>query len=169
MGSVQINFADVGNEFETMPEGKYPIVVEKCEVRESKSSDNNYLNWEMSITEGEYEGRRLWMITSLSPKALFRLKDVFDCLGVLEDEMELQWDEDVAISTDTGPLLISPDVSGAVAMAIVTIDYDYDPKGRNKVDALAEISDVGPVQTNGPARPERSAAKKPQQQRRALR
>jgi hypothetical protein len=172
VGSIQINFAEVGSDFETIPEGSYPIVVDKAEVRESKSSDNPYINWEMTITEGEHEGRRLWMITSLSPKALFRLKDVFEALGVLEDEMEVEWDEDVAITPEAGPLLVNPDVSGAVAMALVTIDYDYDPKGRNKVDALTEITDdPRAVATGGTQRPtpsSKNSAKKAAP-RRALR
>jgi hypothetical protein len=52
VGSIQINFAEVGSDFETIPEGSYPIVVDKAEVRESKSSDNPYINWEMTITAG---------------------------------------------------------------------------------------------------------------------
>lgn len=143
MGSIPINFAEVEGGFDAIPEGRYPIVVEKVEVRESKSSDNHYLNWEMTVTDGEFEGRKLWMITSLSPKALFRLKDVFDALGVLEDDMDLQYDDDVQITPQSGPILLTPDVNGLPATAIVTIEYDYDPKGRNKVDQVVPLEDDG--------------------------
>lgn len=172
MGSMQINFSEVESGFETMDEGRYPVVVEKVEVRESKSSDNNYLNWELTLTEGEHEGRKQWMITSLSPKALFRLKDIFVDLGVCgpEDEIDLEWDDDVEITPSAGPLVISPDLVGLTGLAIVTIDYDYDPKGRNKVDSLIALTDEPAA--NGAAKPAAAKAttgKKNTTQRRALR
>ena len=146
MGSININFADVENAFETIEEGRYPVVVEKVEVRESKSSDHPYLNWELTITEGEHEGRKLWQITSLSPKAFFRLKDQFMSLGLIdgdEEDFPLEWDDDVDITPTTGPLVISPELAGVAATALVTIDYDYDPKGRNKVDELVAAEEAG--------------------------
>jgi len=174
---MNINFADVEGGFETIPEGPYPIVVEKAEVRESKSSDNNYLNWEMTITDGEYEGRKLWMITSFSPKALFRLKDVFEALDLLEDEMDLEWDEDVEITQQSGPMLLDPDVNGATGVALVGIDFDFDPKGRNKVDTIVGFDDVaargvgdaGDKKSSGKPQRAGSGNAKSGSQRRALR
>src|SRR3954453_24178086 len=97
MGSISINFSEVDSSFEAIPEGLYPAVCEKVEVRESKSSDHNYLNWEWTITEGVHEGRKMWQITSLSPEAKFRLKDQFEALGydVEVEDFNLEWDEDV--------------------------------------------------------------------------
>lgn len=143
MGSISINFGDVEGSFENIPAGRYPVVVEKVEVRESKSSDNNYFNWEMTITDGEHEGRKLWMITSLSPKALFRLKDVLVNIGAIEgeEEMELEWDDDVQITPKEGPLVIFPELSGAAATALVSIDT-YEGKERNKVDDLLPPEDA---------------------------
>lgn len=167
MGSININFADVEGSFDAMPEGRYPVIIEKVEVRESKSSDNNYFNWELTITEGEFEGRKLWMITSLSPKALFRLKDVYEALGVLEDEMDLQWDDDVEITPQAGPLVLHPDVVGLPAIAIVGIE-PYDGKDRNRVNDLVSPDDA-PAQRQPGASARTSAKPKASAGRRALR
>lgn len=137
MGSISINFAEVEGGFEVMPDGVYPVVIEKAEVRESKSSDHPYINYEMTISEGEYEGRKLWYISSFSPKAGFRMKDDFIALGVIEgdEELEVIWDEDVEITPSEGPLVIEPELTGLPANARVYIDT-YKGKENNKVDSL---------------------------------
>lgn len=135
MGKVSINFAEVSSGFTNLPEGPHSVTVEKIEVRESKSSEHNYLNWEFKVGEGEHAGSRLWMITSLSPKALFRLKDVFEALGVLDDEMELDWDDDVEVTPGAGPTLLEPDCLGIACVAVVK-NETYEGKERNKVDEI---------------------------------
>lgn len=155
MGSMKINFAEVEGGFETLLEGVYPVVIEKIEVRESKSSDHNYLNWELKVTDDDHENARLWMITSLSPKALFRLKDVFEALDVLEDELDLEWDEDVEITPTAGPMLLEPDVIGMACQAIVKNEM-YDGKERNRVDDLVASDDAPSQKAAKSRRAERS-------------
>lgn len=144
MGKMTVNFAEVEGSFDAIPEGRYPVVIEKVEVRESKSSEHNYFNWELTISEGEFENRRLWMITSLSPRALFRMKDVFEALGFdVEDEnFEFDWDDDVEVTTKAGPLLLTPDVTGMAATAIVTIEA-YEGKDQNRVNDLVAAEGEG--------------------------
>lgn len=171
MGSININFADVEGSFDPVAAGAHPVIVDKVEIRESKSSEHNYLNWELTISDGEDEGRKLWMITSLSPKALFRLKDVFDALGVLDDEMELEWDEDVAITNSTGPLLLAPDVIGLECVAIVKHET-WEGKVKDRVEEIRPAGDE-PEANGSRSTPEKRggapAAKKTQSGRRALR
>lgn len=172
MGSVNINFAEVEGSFDAMPAALYPVVIEKVEVRESKSSENHYFNWELTVSEGEHEGRKLWMITSLSPRALFRLKDTFEALGVLDDEMDLEWDDDVQITPSAGPLLLQPDVTGLPSIAVVTVEV-YEGKERNRVDELRPIDEPGTdpaAEKGGSAKPApRSGAARNSGSRRALR
>lgn len=174
MGSININFADVESGFDAIPEGVYPAIVEKVEVRESKSSDYNYLNWEWTLTEGEHEGRKMWQITSLSPKALFRLKDQLIALGVIEgdEDMEITWDDDVEITPGEGPLLLEPDVTGMTANLVVTIE-PYKGSDRNRVDEIRSIDDAGPSSrprsTSGGAKSSSNGAAKKPAGRRALR
>jgi hypothetical protein len=168
MGNININFAEVEGSYEPLPEGPMPVIIEKVEVRESKSSEHNYLNWEMVVQDPDHEGRRLWMITSLSPKALFRLKDVFEALGVLDDEMTIEWDDDVQITPAAGPRLLQPDVEGVAAIAVIKNEI-YEGKERNKVDEMRAADDPGTSARSGSgARPRTPSASRPSG-RRALR
>lgn len=145
MGRTTINFAEVEGGFEAVPEGVYEVTIEKVDVRQSKSSEYDYLNWEFKITgpDDDYAGQHLWMITSLSPRALFRLKDVFEALDVLEDEMTLDWDDDVDITPSNGPILLEPDVVGMACQVRVKNEM-YDNKERNRVeDVIPEGSSNG--------------------------
>jgi len=167
MTRVSINFGEVEGGFEAVPEGTYMVEIEKVECRQSKSSEHDYLNWEFKIIDDEdHEGQHLWMITSLSPRALFRLKDVFEALDVLEDEMNLDFDDDVDITPTAGPRMLEPDVEGLQCMVIVTNEV-YENKERNRVN------EVRPAKAPEPKRNGRSTSKSSSQRktssRRALR
>lgn len=151
MGRTTINFAEVEGGFEALPEGTYNCIIEKVEVRDSKSSEHDYLNWEFKVLDDDHEGQRLWMITSLSPRALFRLKDVFEALDVLEDEMELDWDDDIEITPSNGPELLEPDVSGMECVVIVKNEV-YEGKERNRVDDIRPAGSKEAAKSNGKSR-----------------
>lgn len=137
MGKMKIDFSDVESTFEPLPEGEYEILVERVEVRESNSSDNDYLNWELTVQDEEYEGRKLWMITSFSPKALFRLKEVLVNLGVIDedDELDFDWDDDVDITPKEGPQVTEPELVGVAGVAVVSNEV-YEGRERNRVAEL---------------------------------
>lgn len=144
MAGIRINFAEVEGSFEPMPEGAYECIIERVEVRESKSSDHNYLNWELRVTEeGDFEDRRLWTITSFSPKALFRLKDTLVAIGAIEpdEELEFEWEDDVDITPQEGPRLLNPDVEGMAVVAVVRNEF-YDGRERNRVENMTSPDDV---------------------------
>lgn len=167
MSGLSINFAEVEGSYTPLPEGNYDCVVERVEVRESKSSDNPYLNWELKVLDEEYEDRRLWMITSLSPKALFRLKDVFVALDVIDgdEELNIEWDDSVDVTTSGGPDIIDPELAGLPCVAVVTNEI-WDGKERNRVNDL-----LGPDSGASPARASKSddddGAEKPKRKRQA--
>lgn len=160
---VKLNFAEIQGGFEPVPEGRYPVIIDRIEVRESKSSDYNYLNWEMTIQDDDHEGQKLWMITSLSPKALFRLKDIFVNLEIIEGEeedFELDWEDDVDVTPSEGPVLTEPDLEGMAAVAIVHNEL-YEGKERNRVeDLLHADADADGANDGGTSRPKKAAAKK---------
>lgn len=173
MGGIKINFADVEGSFEPLPEGTYEVEVERVEVRESNSSDNDYLNWELTVQDEEYEGRKLWMITSLSERALFRLKDVFVALDVIEedDELEIEWDDDVDVTPKEGPQVIEPELAGLFGSAIVTNEV-YEGKERNRVADLSGSDGAAAPAKKAPAKKaggrKKSPAKKAGGSRRKL-
>lgn len=159
MGSMKINFGDVESSFEPLPEDTYDCVIETVEVRESKSSDNDYLNWELKVLDDEYEGRRLWMITSLGERALWKLKDTLLALEVIEedDELDIQWDEDVDVTPQEGPRVTFPEVEGMACVAVVT-NQVYEGRERNRVDEIRAGGEA-PQKTAGPKATKKSAAK----------
>jgi uncharacterized protein DUF669 len=122
-----IDFNEVES-FAAIPQGEYAVIVEEVEMRESQSSEYPYLNWKLKVTEGEHEGRYVWMMTSLSPKALWRLKESLDNLEVPLDDFNLVVDEDTNFVTN-------PPLVGLAAIAPVRED-EYQGRITNKVDML---------------------------------
>lgn len=156
---VNVDFSDV-QDFEAFEPGEYPVIIEQVEYVEPASEDKYpYLNVQLEISEGEFEGRKLWTILSFSPKALWRMKQVFENLGLPIDEVEFEVDEDTN-------MVIDPELAGMPAIAVVTVEK-YENKDRNRVDNLisADTPKAGTKTTgNGraktPAKATPAAAKK---------
>jgi hypothetical protein len=136
MGFYRVNFGDVES-FEPVPAGEYGVEIEKVEVRENKAGDSLYLNWEMTIIDGDFENRKLWLITSLKDTALFRLKSIFEGLQIIDgdEDLELEYDDDIDPGTKEGPLLIDPNLEGMECVAIVHNEM-YEGKEQNRVRDL---------------------------------
>lgn len=134
---MKIDFSEVQSGFEPLPEGDYEAIIERIEVRESKSSDNDYLNFEFRVTDDEYEDRRVWGLRSLSPKALGFLKDWLVALDVIDpdDEIELDWADDVDVTPQEGPLLTEPELHDMACVITVTNEV-YEGRERNRVNDI---------------------------------
>lgn len=132
----KVNFSDVES-FEPVPEDEYGIEIDKVEVRQNKAGDGLYLNWELTIVDGDYENRKLWLITSLKDTALFRLKAIFEGLGVIDqdEDIELEYDDDIEPTTKEGPRLLEPDLEGLEAIAVVNNEM-YEGRPQNRVKDL---------------------------------
>lgn len=72
-------------DFSPLEEGIYEVQLNKVEVKEGK--DNPYWSWEFEIPADAQEnaGRRFWANTSLSEKALWKLKEAFAAFGASTD------------------------------------------------------------------------------------
>lgn len=80
-----VNLANVEEQkFETIPKGKYPVVVQDNTYSLSKSSGKPMWSPMLHITEGEYKGRKLFPILSFSEGALPGTKAV---LAVVAPEL----------------------------------------------------------------------------------
>jgi hypothetical protein len=86
MGNLKINMADVKvSSFEAIPKGWYHTRVTGWTLETTKSGPNegaNYINFELTVQDGEYEDRKLWVNASLLPHALFTLKNLTDASGL---------------------------------------------------------------------------------------
>lgn len=155
MARVQVDFSDV-QDFEPLEAGEYPVVVDQVKMVEAQSDDKYpYLAWEMTVSEGEYKDRKLWLNTSFSPKALFKLKEVLENLGLFEDELDVDYDEETMLVT-------TPELAGLPAIAVVSVTT-YNNRPSNNVDALiASDTPAAGQKTGGAKKPAAGgAAKKP--------
>ncbi len=148
---VNVDFSEV-EEFEAMPKGNYDCVIEKVEVRDSNSSDYQYLNWELKVADGEFKDRRLWFITSFSPKALFRLKQTLENLGMYDEDLNFDFDDESGAVLD--PVLVGLPCTAAVSQRV------YNETMQNQVDAIVD-TDASPGKTVPAGKKKEPAAKKP--------
>lgn len=147
MPTITIDFSKVESS-EPIPVSNQPVIVDQIELRESKSSEHHYLNWKLVISDGPFTGRVLYMITSLAPKALFKLQEVMAAFGYdSKGSVPLEVD-------DATNLLISPPLVGRPAMAAVTQET-YENQIRNRVDKVSAITGApnkAQAVTNGSSR-----------------
>lgn len=130
MVKVTVDFSEV-EEFSAVPKGEYPMVFEELEYVEPASEDKYpYINVKASITEGEYDGRNVWGIWSFSPKALWRMKQAFENLGLPLDEVEFEVDEDTNLVTD-------PELVGMPFVGVVEVEK-YEGKDRSRLEGYLE-------------------------------
>lgn len=147
MARTTVNFGEVQG-FDPVPADDYSVIIEKAEYREaSEEGKFDYINLTLKITEGEHEGRNVWMVWSFSPKALWRMKDDLVELEVIgpDDELEFDYDEDAENA------LVEPEVVGLPAIATVGL-RTYEGREQNQVEGLRAQS--------GPAKKTAAGAKK---------
>ncbi|MDR2761471.1 MAG: DUF669 domain-containing protein [Planctomycetaceae bacterium] len=60
----QINFdasqVDPSIPFDVLPSGKYVAEITKSEIKPTKAGDSTYLEFEFTILDGQYRGRKVW-------------------------------------------------------------------------------------------------------------
>jgi len=115
--------------FEPLPEGVYNAVLDG-EVEAATGPNGLYWKWTFKITDPDYEGRKQFTNTSLSEKALWKLKEVFAAFGVSAD-------------TDTDDLIGQP-VKLVVMQQVIE-------KGNRAGEIGNEVRQVLPVSDSGAA------------------
>jgi len=91
--SIKVNFEGVET-ISVVPEGEYIASVTSVKLDESQNG-NDYLAWELAITDGKNKGKKLYHNTSLAEQSLWATKKFLENLGVEvgEGEMELELDD----------------------------------------------------------------------------
>ena len=90
---VYIDFSEVSDSFELMPEGNYEATVSKIEQKIGKDSGKPYLSWEFDCTEDDYVGRKFFFNTSLQPSGLWKLKELLvNAFGMDPDVLASDFD-----------------------------------------------------------------------------
>lgn len=60
------NSVEPTNDFEVIPPGEYPVIIDKADGRPTKNGNGFGVNLEMSILDGQYKYRKLFMFINLS-------------------------------------------------------------------------------------------------------
>ena len=88
---------EVKNNYEPIPKGKYNVISDNVEVKETKSGAGKYISVTFKITHGEYEGRLLFSIFNIqNPSAqaveigMQELKKWLMASGLSEDKMKVK-------------------------------------------------------------------------------
>ena len=93
------DFSEASDLQTPFPEAIYKARITKCEMKKSKTSGNDYLNWELSVfgADGElskFNKRNIFMITMLSGAGAGRLRDLIKAAtGSTEIPQDFDTDE----------------------------------------------------------------------------
>jgi hypothetical protein len=127
---ITVDFSDV-QEFEALDKGEYLGVISKAEYRDFPDEPDRYpyINLEIDVTEPpDLKGRKLWSVLSFSPKALWRMKQVFENLDIFMDEMEFDVDEETN-------MVVSPELVGIPVLCAVSKRI-YEGREQNQIDSI---------------------------------
>ena len=132
---ISLDFSGVEDGFKNVEKpGKYNVKITKVEAKKGKDSGKPYLNWELQVLDGEYKGARLWYITSLSPQALFNLRNLLTAAGIEVPKSMVKIDLDSVIGRIVTAKVIMetyngeerPKVKEVIAAQAITANDDFD-------------------------------------------
>jgi hypothetical protein len=122
MTPISVDLTGIKTEFEPLEPGYYDAVVESCELKNSKAHQP-ILNWRFNIINGEAEGRKAFLTTSLQKQALWKFKQVLVALGYERTDL-------------AGAVEFEPtDVIGMECVVVMVPD-EYEGKTRSKLDRV---------------------------------
>lgn len=91
-----VDFTNVETKsFELLPRGDYLLRITGAEIRDSQSSEYQYLNLEFNVVDpAEFVDRKQWDSMSFSPAALWKLKDFLLASGYTEEDLAGEFELD---------------------------------------------------------------------------
>jgi hypothetical protein len=125
MAKFQADFTNVSEGGGRLPAGEYVCKVTKCEVTQGEKAKN--LKWTLTVGLGDHKGDTMMFNTSLSVKALFKLREFMIACG-----------QDVpkaVVAVDTDKLL------GSV-VGIKVVDTTYKDKTTGEEKPSTEVKDI---------------------------
>lgn len=130
----KLNFSEVAEGFEPLPEGEYEARV--AEITLEEGPKGKYGKIEFEIASGDFDGRKLWLNASHAPKALWRSKGTYIRIGVDPEWINGNPDDDEPEFLETLRECIGNDVS----LVVTQEEYDpgdgSDPRIQNRIEKV---------------------------------
>jgi len=118
---VKVDFTGVKVGGARVPDGDYRARVVDIAERVSENSGQPYLNWELEIVGGEYDGSTIYHTTSLQKHALFNLRATLEALGLDVPESAMEIDLDALIGLEMGVTVEVQEVQGRKRSRVVDV------------------------------------------------
>lgn len=99
MAKIKVDFTDV-KEFPEITAGKHVAKIKEWEMKEGEKAP--YILWKLQLLTGSAKGSLIDHRTSLSPKALFGLKDLLTALGIKVPQSAISIDPDKFVGKSIG-------------------------------------------------------------------
>lgn len=126
MPKFNADFSDVGEGFTLPAEGTQICKVKSVELKDGQKA--KYLNWTLVIGTGPDKGSQIFHITSLSPNALFNLRNTLIACGQDVPKSKFQVNTDLCIGKIVG---------------IDVVHQSYEKDGVKKMSA--KVKEIFPV------------------------
>jgi Protein of unknown function (DUF669) len=145
MPVISLNLDDIPDAPEPVKDGTYQGVVTGVVLKDSKNSDTQNINWEITIADGAEEGKRVFHNSNLSIKSMPFTKRTLASFGITGD-VELGFDEDGDPAGD-GCMLLNPDLVGEPVTVVVTTQRDKNDPTKKYTSISSLIGPKGEVPT----------------------
>lgn len=123
-----LDLTDVKSGYDPLPNGTYDVVVDDCEEVES-TTGKPMIKWTLKVLGGEYDGRKLFVNTVLTPEAMWKVKETLTAVQYPANlDGNFDFDPGVAI--------------GLQARAVVT-QRTWEGQVRNDVKRMIAMSGAG--------------------------
>jgi len=135
---VTVDFSEIET-IEPLDKGEYSATITNVTYVEQEVEDKYpYLNAELTIDEPGFEGRKVWLIWSLSPKALFRMQNDFVALGIAqeEEELEIEYDDEAE-----PPVVTQPELVGLPCVVVMDKPRTWEGRTQNNPSMLRSNDD----------------------------
>ena len=118
MPNFKLNWDDVQKN-EVIPDGKYTARIDKVEERIAEKSKNTYWNVEFTLTDDAVAGRKVWGVFMLQPNALWKLRTLYEALGI-DTSGEADLDTNDILQQEVGVVLNTEEYQGKVRNKIAS-------------------------------------------------
>ena len=143
---VKVNLKGVSvDDIEPLPRAYYPMRVSACVQKKSKDKGQPYLEWQFTVREGDFKGRKAWLNTSLQQQALFALKRLLLALGSAKEDLEdeIEFEPVDYIDMECVVKIDHREYQGKLQQNVVGVyPADFDFEGADAGDELSDLEDI---------------------------